>query len=64
MVPKRGFGEVREAVGVIDEYWSRAVNALERIADLLEGSTDENGLIHIYVTPGPEEEEDAVPSGD
>ena len=55
----------REVVGVIDEYWARAINALERIADTLEGSTDDDGLLHVMIRSEPEEEdEDAVPSGD
>ena len=56
--------DAREVVGVIDEYWARAVNALERIADFLEGTTDDDGLLHVLVREPEADEPDEAPDGD
>ena len=39
------------------EQFRQLVDAFTRIADVLEGTTDDSGLIHIYVRPEPAEEE-------
>lgn len=38
-----------------EEFKTRLVEALERIATVIEGTSDENNLIHVYLE-APEEE--------
>ena len=44
------------------EMWVRLIVALERIADVLEGMTDETGLLHVLPRTVEEEEEADEPA--